>query len=230
MRAISRSWRKAKREKRKEPCFRPVSNRGPFACEANVITTTLRKLTAFMRGARVAWPSCFFRTPNTPRAEQQLLDNWLFQPAGDFLQRSIASTSSYKQIRLGFLASWWANSSAAPTLCYPSPSKPPLDRTGRACVLRQWVLAKALAVFQTADYTSGAYYFGWNSVCSRQYAKTCEICSILQVPGCPTDPGKFLSMQQTSLPGVLFPTMHGANAVCQFGGAQVEVNYWHLLE
>uniref|UniRef100_A0A674NWD2 CCHC-type domain-containing protein n=1 Tax=Takifugu rubripes TaxID=31033 RepID=A0A674NWD2_TAKRU len=24
-------------------CFRPVSNRGPFACEANVITTTLRK-------------------------------------------------------------------------------------------------------------------------------------------------------------------------------------------
>ena len=25
-------------------CFRPVSNRGPFACEANVITTTLRKL------------------------------------------------------------------------------------------------------------------------------------------------------------------------------------------
>ena len=26
-------------------CFRPVSNRGPFACEANVITTTLRKPT-----------------------------------------------------------------------------------------------------------------------------------------------------------------------------------------
>ena len=25
-------------------CFRPVSNRGPFACEANVMTTTLRKL------------------------------------------------------------------------------------------------------------------------------------------------------------------------------------------
>ena len=24
-------------------CFRPVSNRGPFACEANVITTTLRE-------------------------------------------------------------------------------------------------------------------------------------------------------------------------------------------
>lgn len=24
-------------------CFCPVSNRGPFACEANVITTTLRK-------------------------------------------------------------------------------------------------------------------------------------------------------------------------------------------
>ena len=27
----------------KQKCFRPVSNRGPFACEANVITTTLRK-------------------------------------------------------------------------------------------------------------------------------------------------------------------------------------------
>lgn len=27
----------------KSGCFRPVSNRGPFACEANVITTTLRK-------------------------------------------------------------------------------------------------------------------------------------------------------------------------------------------
>ena len=26
-----------------QSCFRPVSNRGPFACEANVITTTLRK-------------------------------------------------------------------------------------------------------------------------------------------------------------------------------------------
>ena len=24
-------------------CFRPVSNRGPFACEANMITTTLRE-------------------------------------------------------------------------------------------------------------------------------------------------------------------------------------------
>ena len=27
----------------KQTCFRPVSNRGPFACKANVITTTLRK-------------------------------------------------------------------------------------------------------------------------------------------------------------------------------------------
>ena len=30
--------------KEKNKCFRPVSNRGPFACEVNVITTTLRKL------------------------------------------------------------------------------------------------------------------------------------------------------------------------------------------
>ncbi len=30
--------------KKKEICFRPGSNRRPFACEANVITTTLRKL------------------------------------------------------------------------------------------------------------------------------------------------------------------------------------------
>ena len=28
----------------KDKCFRPVSSRGPFACEANVITATLRKL------------------------------------------------------------------------------------------------------------------------------------------------------------------------------------------
>ena len=27
---------------RRATCFRPVSNRGPFACKANVITTTLR--------------------------------------------------------------------------------------------------------------------------------------------------------------------------------------------
>ena len=30
-------------KKEEEDCFRPVSNREPFACEANVITTTLRK-------------------------------------------------------------------------------------------------------------------------------------------------------------------------------------------
>ena len=29
--------------KKKPKCFCPVSNRGPFACEANVITTTLQK-------------------------------------------------------------------------------------------------------------------------------------------------------------------------------------------
>ena len=35
-------------------CFRPVSNLGPFACEANVITTTLRKLMQwYFRGSRV---------------------------------------------------------------------------------------------------------------------------------------------------------------------------------
>lgn len=28
-----------------------------------------------------------------------------------------------------------------------------------------------------------------------------------------TDPGKFLTMQQTSQPGIPFPTMHGANTV-----------------
>ena len=33
-----------------ETCFRPVSNRGPFACEANVITTTLRKLLLWFHG------------------------------------------------------------------------------------------------------------------------------------------------------------------------------------
>lgn len=44
---------------KKEACFRPVSSRGPFACEANVITTTLRKLTlAFSRHAsREKYPS-----------------------------------------------------------------------------------------------------------------------------------------------------------------------------
>lgn len=34
------------REEPKEKCFCPVSNWGPFACEANVITTTLQKRTA----------------------------------------------------------------------------------------------------------------------------------------------------------------------------------------
>lgn len=46
-----RGKNKGKREKRGEKkrregkgkCFCPVSNRGPFACEANVITTTLQK-------------------------------------------------------------------------------------------------------------------------------------------------------------------------------------------
>ena len=33
-------------------CFRPVSNRGPFACEANVITTTLRKPRKACHGPR----------------------------------------------------------------------------------------------------------------------------------------------------------------------------------
>ena len=30
-------------KKGQEGCFRPVSNQGPFSCEATVITTTLRK-------------------------------------------------------------------------------------------------------------------------------------------------------------------------------------------
>ena len=34
----------------RRPCFRPVSNRGPFACEANVITTTLRKPLRLLAG------------------------------------------------------------------------------------------------------------------------------------------------------------------------------------
>ena len=38
----------------KQKCFRPVSNRGPFACEANVITTTLRKQALMSRWA----PAC----------------------------------------------------------------------------------------------------------------------------------------------------------------------------
>ena len=41
-------WEKRKREKKRQKkqkkCFRPGSNRGPCACEAHVITTTLRKL------------------------------------------------------------------------------------------------------------------------------------------------------------------------------------------
>lgn len=32
------------REMKKKRCFRPGSNRGPCACEAHVITATLRKL------------------------------------------------------------------------------------------------------------------------------------------------------------------------------------------
>ena len=46
-----RNWMKTE-----EGCrsFRPVSNRGPFACEANVITTTLRKLTTPGRQKRSA--------------------------------------------------------------------------------------------------------------------------------------------------------------------------------
>ena len=31
-------------KKKKKECFRPGSNRGPCACEAHVITATLRKL------------------------------------------------------------------------------------------------------------------------------------------------------------------------------------------
>ena len=38
------SWRKRKKKNRNKCCFRPGSNRGPCACEAHVITTTLRKL------------------------------------------------------------------------------------------------------------------------------------------------------------------------------------------
>ena len=39
----------------KRGCFRPGSNRGPFACEANVITATLRKpdVKAFRQKATV---------------------------------------------------------------------------------------------------------------------------------------------------------------------------------
>ena len=35
-------------KKKKKACFRPGSNRGPCACEAHVITATLRKLRNFM--------------------------------------------------------------------------------------------------------------------------------------------------------------------------------------
>ena len=35
--------KKKKKKKKKKKCFRPGSNRGPCACEAHVITTTLRK-------------------------------------------------------------------------------------------------------------------------------------------------------------------------------------------
>lgn len=31
------------KKKKRKTCFRPGSNRGPCACEAHVITTTLRK-------------------------------------------------------------------------------------------------------------------------------------------------------------------------------------------
>ena len=40
-------------------CFCPVSNRGPFACEANVITTTLQKRCPLSRGYQVLF-SIFF--------------------------------------------------------------------------------------------------------------------------------------------------------------------------
>ena len=35
--------------KKKKKCFRPGSNRRPFACEANVITATLRKLNVYKK-------------------------------------------------------------------------------------------------------------------------------------------------------------------------------------
>ena len=43
--SVSFQVRKKKRREKKEKktCFRPGSNRGPCACEAHVITTTLRK-------------------------------------------------------------------------------------------------------------------------------------------------------------------------------------------
>lgn len=50
------------------------------------------------------------------------------------------------------------------------------------------------AVLQTANYTSSAYWFGQNLVCSRQYVKTYEIYSILEIPWYPTDLGKCISL------------------------------------
>lgn len=62
-----------------------------------------------------------------------------------------------------------------------------------------------------------------------KYGKTCKISSMLKIPRCPTDLGKFLSLHHTSVPGVLFPTIHGANAICLLflliaGETQVQVS------
>lgn len=55
--------RKGREKKEKNECFCPVSNRGPFACEANVITTTLQK-----RCAALLAPPCYGRAPRAAPA------------------------------------------------------------------------------------------------------------------------------------------------------------------